>query len=196
MTTQMRGYFAVGVEGISKAMNLGAIMRTAHAFGASFVFTVGAHHRAKDVRKSDTSRTMEHVPYYDWAALDDMALPDGCQLVGVELTDHAVDLPSFRHPKSAAYVLGRERGSLTPAMLERCAHVVKIPTKFCVNVSVAAALTLYDRTLSMAAWADRPIIPGGPPGAVPGRATGDGHGPVKTRIARSSPSSTEDQDLH
>ena len=36
----MRGYFAVGVEGISKARNLGAVMRTAHAFGGSFVFTV------------------------------------------------------------------------------------------------------------------------------------------------------------
>ena len=36
----------------------------------------------------------------------------------------------------AAYVLGKERGDLSPEMLERCAHVVKIPTKFCVNLSV------------------------------------------------------------
>lgn len=45
----MRGYFAVGAEGISKPMNMGAILRTAHAFGASFAFTVGAHHRVRDV---------------------------------------------------------------------------------------------------------------------------------------------------
>ena len=35
MKTQ-RGYFGIGAEGISKPMNLGALMRTAHAFGASF----------------------------------------------------------------------------------------------------------------------------------------------------------------
>ena len=39
---RMRGYYGVGVEGISKPMNVGAIMRTAHAFEASFVFTIGA----------------------------------------------------------------------------------------------------------------------------------------------------------
>jgi hypothetical protein len=37
-----RGYFAIGVEGISKAVNLGNLLRSAHAFGASFVFTIGA----------------------------------------------------------------------------------------------------------------------------------------------------------
>ena len=41
-TPAMRGYFGIGVEGISKAMNLGNLMRSAHAFGASFFFTVDA----------------------------------------------------------------------------------------------------------------------------------------------------------
>ena len=30
---KMRGYFGIGVENVSKAMNAGAVMRTAHAFG-------------------------------------------------------------------------------------------------------------------------------------------------------------------
>jgi tRNA G18 (ribose-2'-O)-methylase SpoU len=148
----MRGYFAVGAEEISKPMNLGAILRTAHAFGASFVFTLNAHHKVRDVLRADTSKTHEHMPVYDWAGLDEMALPKGCALVGIELTDDAVDLPTFRHPKAAAYVFGRERGSISPALLERCAHVVRIPTKFCVNVSVAVAITLYDRSLAMGGW--------------------------------------------
>jgi len=29
----MRGYFGVGVEGISKSYNLGAVLRTSNAFG-------------------------------------------------------------------------------------------------------------------------------------------------------------------
>jgi tRNA G18 (ribose-2'-O)-methylase SpoU len=159
---QSRGYFGVGVEGISKPMNLGAILRTAHAFGASFVFTIAAHHKAREVMRADTSKSDTHVPLYDWEHLDALVLPKGCALVGVELTADAVDLPSFRHPQAAAYVFGREKGSLTPELIERCDHVVKIPTKFCVNVGLAVAITLYDRTLALGGWPDRPLMPGGP----------------------------------
>ena len=158
----MRGYFAIGAEVISKPMNLGALMRTANAFGASFVFSVDAEHKVRDAYRADTSKSFEHVPYYQWDTIDDMALPRGCQLVGVELTDDAVMLPSFRHPAAAAYVLGREKGDLTPEMLARCDHVVKIPTRFCINVSLAGALVMYDRHLAMGGHAPRPIMPGGP----------------------------------
>jgi tRNA G18 (ribose-2'-O)-methylase SpoU len=158
----MKGYFAIGVEGVSKARNLGAVMRTGHAFGASFVFTVGAANSAREMFQTDTAKTAVNVPYYDWATIDEMVLPRACQLVGVELDDTAVDLPSFRHPRAAAYVLGRERGDLSPEMVARCAHVVKIPTRFCLNLSVAAAITLYDRTLCLGGFAERPVRPGGP----------------------------------
>lgn len=158
----MRGYFAVGAEGISKPMNMGAILRTAHAFGASFAFTVGAHHRVRDVYRADTAKSVTHVPYYEWADIDSMALPENCQLVGIELTDDAIDLPTFRHPLCAAYVFGRERGSLTEAMQARCQHIVKIPTKFCVNVSVACAVTLYDRTLNFRRISRTPADAGRP----------------------------------
>ncbi len=158
----MRGYFAIGAEGISKPMNLGALMRTANAFGASFVFSVDAASKVRQAYKADTSKTFQHVPYYQWDTIEDMHLPKGCQLVGIELTDDAVDLPSFRHPLNAAYVLGREKGDLTPDMLVRCQHVVKIPTRFCINVSLAGALVMYDRVLSFGGFAPRPVMPGGP----------------------------------
>ena len=106
---RMRGYFGVGVEGISKPMNVSAIMRTAHAFGASFVFTIRAVYSRHEGRRSDTSDAPEHLPLHEYDGLDDFTLPRGCDLIGVELTDDAVDLPSFRHPHQAAYVLGPER---------------------------------------------------------------------------------------
>ena len=158
----MRGYFGIGAEGISKPMNLGALMRTAHAFGASFFFTVAAHPKLRDAYRSDTSRSFEHMPYYPYAEIDDLLLPKGCTLVGVELTDDAVDLPSFRHPPAAAYVLGRELGSLSDEMQARCAHIVKIPTKFCINVGLAGALVMYDRAIAMGGYPARPLMPGGP----------------------------------
>jgi len=157
----MRGYFGIGVEGISKAHNLGAVLRTAHAFGASFAFTVAADHKLRQINQTDTSKSNIHVPFYEWDHGEALLLPKGCALVGVELTPDAIDLPSFRHPLNAAYILGPEAGSLSPHLQDRCDHIIKIPTKFCLNVSLAAALTLYDRTLSVGGYPARPVRPGG-----------------------------------
>ena len=157
----VRGYFAIGVEGIAKPMNLGNLMRSAHAFGASFIFTVDAHYSVRKSR-SDTSKSVYHLPYYPWDSVDDMQMPRDCRLVGVELTDDAVELPSFRHPSRAAYVLGRERGSLSGEMLARCEFVVRIPTAFCINVATAGAIVMYDRVRALGGFPDRPVRAGGP----------------------------------
>jgi tRNA G18 (ribose-2'-O)-methylase SpoU len=161
----MRGYFGIGAERISKPMNLGALMRTAHAFGAGFIFSVAADRNLKAAQIADTSKSYSQMPYYQWDRLEDIVLPHGCQLVGVELTEDAVELPVFRHPPQAAYILGPEKGSLSSQALARCAHIVKIPTRFCINVSLAGALVMYDRHLSMGGYGPRPIMPGGSHGA-------------------------------
>ena len=158
----MRGYFGVGVEGISKSYNLGAVLRTANAFGANFAFTIGATNKALEIRRTDTSRSDLHMPFYEWESAEELILPRGCQLVGVELTEDSIDLPSFRHPTNCAYILGPEKGSLSDELQSRCDHLVKIPTKFCINVSLAAALALYDRTIMMGGYPDRPVKVGGP----------------------------------
>lgn len=145
----MRGYFGVGSERISKQMNLGAIMRTAHAFGASFVFTVGSRLKAREAALSDTSKSGGHVPLYEYDSVNEILLPKACVLVGLEIDDDAADLPTFPHPLNAAYLLGPERGDLSEAAKARCAFLVRIPTKFCVNLSVAAAIVLYDRLLAL-----------------------------------------------
>lgn len=156
-----RGYFAVGAERMSKSLNLGNLMRSAHAFGAAFTFTVGATYDALEAM-ADTSKGAQHLPHYNWATLEALVLPGGCRLVGVELTDDAVDLPSFRHPLRAAYVLGPERGSLSAPLLARCDWVVKIPTAFCINVAMAGAIVMYDRVRTLGRFAPRPIAEGGP----------------------------------
>ncbi|HRO49674.1 MAG TPA: RNA methyltransferase [Hyphomicrobium sp.] len=158
-----RGYFAIGAERSSKALNLGNLMRSAHAFGASFTFTIGAQYQALEAR-ADTSKGHWHLPHYNWDTPAEMVLPKGCRLVGIELIDEAVALPSFRHPLQAAYVLGPERGSLSDELLERCDFTVKIPTSFCVNVAMAGAIVMYDRVKSLAPFAARPISEGGPLG--------------------------------
>lgn len=150
----MRGYFAIGAERISKPMNMGNLLRSAHAFGAKFFFTIGAHPKAFEAR-SDTSKASFHLPVYNWTAPSEMVLPLKCKLVGIELIEGAIDLPSFRHPLHAAYVLGPELGMLSDELLSRCDHVIKIPSAFCINVAMAGAIVMYDRVRSLGTFPDR-----------------------------------------
>ena len=153
----MRGYFSVGCEGISKGFNLGNLVRTAHAFGASSFFTINSTLNYREIKSTDTSHADIHLPFYAYENLDEFKLPKDCALVGVELMDDSVDMPCFRHPLRAAYVLGPEKGSLSPELIKRCDHIVKIPAKFCVNVGVAGAITMYDRMISLGGFAERPV---------------------------------------
>ncbi|HUJ03464.1 MAG TPA: RNA methyltransferase [Rhizomicrobium sp.] len=156
----MRGYFAIGVDGISKPMNLGNLLRIAHAFGASFFFTAGGRVKLAEAQ-SDTSAAAGHLPVYQYAGAADLRLPQGCRLVGVEITEEAIELPRFKHPLRAAYVFGSERMSLSEAVLSRCEFVVKIPTRFSINVGMAGAIVMYDRLISLGGYPARPIRPGG-----------------------------------
>ena len=163
----MRGYFAIGAQGISKPMNLGSLLRSAHAFGASFFFAIEPAFKMKEAKNSDTSDAAKHLPLYTYDSVDALQLPRGCTLVGVELTEEAIELPSFRHPSAAAYVLGPERGSLSPDLIARCDHVIKIPTKFCINVGTAGAIVMYDRLVTLGRHARRPVNPRAEPEALP-----------------------------
>ena len=176
---QLRGWFAIGAEAISKEVNFGNLMRTAHAFGAAYLFLVDPVASLRDVGRTDTSRADLALPVFRYADPGQINLPHGCKLVGVELTDDAVPLPSFRHPSAAAYVFGPERASLTPAMLARCDHVVRIPTRFCVNLAIAAAIVMYDRQVTLGRFGERPVMAGGPIVPPPAHV----HGPVVLRRA-------------
>lgn len=158
----MRGYFGVGVEGISKEQNVGTIVRSAHSFGASFFFTINPDVNVHALKTSDTSDAFDHLPYYQYAAPQELDLPLSCTLIGVEFVEEAIELPSFRHPLRAAYILGPEMGHLSPEIVSQCNHVIKIPMKFCVNVGVAAAIIMYDRMVCLGRFAERPVKAGGP----------------------------------
>jgi len=184
----MRGYFGIGVEGISKQMNAGNLLRSAHAFGAAFFFTIGAAYQLRTGRHADTSAAPAALPVYDYPALAALRLPKGCSLVGVELAEDAVELPVFRHPRRAAYVLGAERHGLSPALRVECDHVVKIPTKFCVNVAVAGAIVMYDRLLNLGRFARRPLSPIGAAEAPPEHVFGE---PVQRKRPRAAAGTNE-----
>ena len=126
------------------------------------MFTVAATYDRGEGGKADTSDAEGHIPFYSFPDVSSMMLPRGCTLVGIELVEDAIDLPSFHHPSCAAYVFGPERGSLSAEMAKLCAFIVRIPTRFSVNVGLAGAIVMYDRQLSLGRFARRPQRPGGP----------------------------------
>jgi hypothetical protein len=138
---------------------------------------VGAGWDARAARLADTAATPARVPLWRFPDAASLSLPQGCVLVGVELLDEAVGLPSFRHPLNAAYVLGPERAGLSDAMLKRCRHVVRIPTRFALNLAVTGALVLYDRLIQHGRFADRPVGSMGAAASLPPAV----HGPPRFR---------------
>ena len=169
----MRGFFGIGVECVSKSLNVGGLFRTAHAFGASFVFTVDAQYRHQEGNKVDTSATTKHVFFYCFPDPQSLVLPNRSKLVGIELLDNAEELPSFHHPYQAAYILGPERGNLPAAILKRCLSTVKLRTNFCLNVGIAGAIAMYDRMISLGRFARRPVGSRGPTEKLPEHKFGD-----------------------
>lgn len=141
-----RGYFGIGIWHPKTEHNVGTLWRSCESFDADFMFTVGRRYREQG---SDTVKAWRHRPLYHFTTLDDLRdhLPYSCQLIGVELAPGAQDLPRYRHPERACYLLGAEDHGLTEGVLSECHAVVTIPCAGrCLNVAVAGSIVLYDRT--------------------------------------------------
>ena len=69
-------------------------------------------------------------------------------------------------------MFGPERGELSPELQARCQKLIKMPTKFSLNVGIAGAIVMYDRLISRGRFADRPLNPRAAPEALPGHVHG------------------------
>lgn len=141
-----RGYFGIALWHTKTAVNLGTAVRSAYAFGAAFVATVG---RRYSNQSSDTTAAWRHLPIFHYPDIDALVrgLPITCPLIAVELCEGATDLHVFRHPERGVYLLGPEDGSLPESILQQCHRRVQIPgAAWCLNVATAASIVMYDRT--------------------------------------------------
>ena len=139
-----RGYCGIGICNPKIEINLGTLWRSAHCLGADFIFTIGDRYKKQC---SDTTKAYKHIPYFRFTTIKDFLehLPYDCQLVGVELLDIAQPLETFIHPERAIYILGQEDGNLKKEIIEKCQHIVKFESKYCLNVASAGTVVLYDR---------------------------------------------------
>lgn len=140
---------------MSKPLNAGTLYRVAAAFGGAYSFTIGADYstskQPRHDEDADKRGDARPIPFLEFPDIDAFSMPVGFQLVGIEITDDAITLPSFRHPLNAIYVLGPERGILQPRLLDACDFTIKIPTRFSLNVVMAGLTVLYDRRKSLRA---------------------------------------------
>lgn len=73
------------------------------------------------------------------------AFPSDVVPVAVELTPSSENLAYFEHPEKALYVFGPEDGGLGKVERMHCQRFVQIPTRHCLNLSMAVGTVLYDR---------------------------------------------------
>ena len=140
----MRGYFGIGIENVKDKLNIGTLWRSANIFGAKFIFTIG---RRYGKQASDTMNTPNHIPLYHYRTFDEFYnnIPYGCRLVGVETINTAIEIKNFIHPQRCIYLLGAEDHGLTNKAIDKCHHIVVLPGIYCMNVSVAGSIVMYDR---------------------------------------------------
>ena len=150
-----RGFFAIGVYHSKTEANIGTLMRSAYLYQAAFVFTVGHRYRTQ---ASDTPKTALHIPLFHFDSIEDLVdhLPHSTPLIGVELDPRGKQLPEYKHPERATYLLGAEDRGLPQHVIDRCHSLIEIPTPEpqSMNVATAGSIVIYDRHVK----STRPVL--------------------------------------
>lgn len=139
-----RGYFAIGIENGKDKQNIGTLWRSAHVFGAAFIFVIG---RRYEKQAGDTTKAWRSIPLFHYATFDQFYnhMPRDCQLVGIELTDHATPINHVTHYERTIYLLGAEDHGLSCQAKAKVTQTIILPGKYCLNVAVAGSIVMFDR---------------------------------------------------
>jgi len=145
----MRGYCGIGIIGNKFPQNIGTLWRSAHLFGASFIFTIGNRYKN---HKTDTSKAYLSIPLFDYHDFNtfENSIPKDSRLICIEKTETSHSLSNFIHPEQGIYLLGAEDYGI-PKEITNIYPTVYIPTlyDFSLNVSVAGSIILSDRYIKM-----------------------------------------------
>ena len=140
-----RGFACVGLDRPTDPVNIGHALRASFCYGARMVILGGdGVSGALGNIVTDPNRASRHVPVIRSGSVLD-AVPEGCEVVSVELDGDAIPLMEFVHPERACYVFGPENGSLSQEISARSRHKVMIPTNTALNLGMTVNTVLYDR---------------------------------------------------
>ena len=147
-TSDPQGYSAIGVYQGKTEHNIGTLWRSAYVLGAAYIFTVEKRYKKQS---SDVTRTWSRIPLFHYDHFEDLLnnIPYDCRLIGVEMTDDAIELADFEHPKRAIYLLGSENNGLPQHILDKCHFVIRLKGNSSMNVGVTGSIILYDRVTKL-----------------------------------------------
>lgn len=152
-----RGYFGIGIYQPKTIHNMGMLWRSAHNFGAAFIFTIGHRYR---MQASDTTKAQRHIPLYEYVSFAELrgSTPKDCLLIGIEQSEQSEPVTKTAHPDRAVYLLGAEDYGLPADILAACHRVMEIPSARCLNVAVAGSIVMYDRLVKgTSAYREYPV---------------------------------------
>lgn len=141
-----RGYYGIGIYHGKNSENVGTLWRSAKILGADFIFTIGKRYQKQC---TDTPKAPRHIPLYHYDDWDDFFkhVPYDCPVVAVELAENAIPLESYHHRERCIYLLGAEDHGIPPEILNRCKETVQLIGDYCMNVSTAGSIVMYDRAV-------------------------------------------------
>ena len=134
----MRGYYGIGLQHPKYSVNVGATIRAAGVYDASFVATTGERFGKT---RTDTMKHYRHMPFYRVDDLKDI-IPYNCVPVAIDIIEGARSLIDYVHPERAFYIFGAEDRTLD---INWRRDTVYIPTKYCMNLAATVNVVLYDR---------------------------------------------------
>ena len=138
------------LDEVSDPHNVGAVLRSASAFGAvSVVVTVHRAPHAAGALAKAASGALERMPLVrvvNLARAIDRLKDAGFWVCGLDETAEQT-LAALDLGERVALVLGSEGGGMRRLVRERCDHLARLPTRSrqsTINVSNAAAVALYE----------------------------------------------------
>jgi tRNA G18 (ribose-2'-O)-methylase SpoU len=144
--------FHVAVENWEHDFNIGAIVRTANAFGAGGVHIVGRRRwNRRGAMVTDRYLNVSH--HADAGGLAAWAAEGGLELVAIENSPEAEPLEQASLPERCVLVFGQEGPGLSAAALRAASSVYQI-TQYgstrSINAGAAAAIAMYHWALQHA----------------------------------------------
>ncbi|SMH49772.1 SpoU rRNA Methylase family protein [Rathayibacter oskolensis] len=137
--------FHVAIENWQHDMNIGSIVRSANAFGASSVHIVGR--RRWNKRGAMVTDRYQHVQHHETVAdLVQWSADEEVALIAIDNVPGSVPLETYRLPERCVLLFGQEGPGLSEEAIAASDAVVEI-TQFgstrSINASAAAAVAMH-----------------------------------------------------
>jgi len=144
--------FILALDHLADPFNLGAILRSAEAFGVGLVYLSEGSvdlYSPKVLRGAMGSAFRVPVQKGDLAAYLSAKKEEGYQIIGAGLERDYKLLQEVIFDRPTVMIIGNESNGISPSIMELCDHGVFIPMKGeneSLNASVAASIILWEQS--------------------------------------------------